>query len=320
MAQQTRIETVRPYYARFLERFPTVESLASADLDAVLKAWEGLGYYARARNLRTAARQVVEAHGGRVPGDVEALRGLAGIGPYTAGAIASLAFGRAEPAIDGNARRVLVRLFDVAKPTATRLEGLGRQLLSHAPGRAGALNQAIMDLGSRVCRPRRPHCETCPLTPDCLALARGTVAERPAPKTSAVRRERREAGAVIHKGDEVLIVRRAPSGLLGGLWDFPSVRVPADRSGAEIIAAAVSSRFGVSITVGRRMRLVEHVFSHFRLRLVVYAARWRSGEPQNDQPWRWASPQDLENLAFPVYQRRLISDLLSGGRPDRRRL
>ncbi|MGH7540301.1 MAG: A/G-specific adenine glycosylase, partial [Gemmatimonadota bacterium] len=177
MAQQTRIETVREYYGRFVDRFPDVATLAAADPDDVMKAWEGLGYYARARNLQRSAREVVERFEGRLPAAPERLRELPGIGAYTAGAIASLAFGRAEPAIDGNARRVLSRLFDLEAPTPRRLEEAARALLDACPGRPGALNQTLMDLGGGPCAPASPACAACPVRAGCLALARGTVEE-----------------------------------------------------------------------------------------------------------------------------------------------
>ena len=179
MAQQTRISTVIPYYEAFVDRFPDVETLAASSLDEVLKAWEGLGYYGRARNLHRAAREVQARYGGRLPEEVGTLRSLPGIGAYTAGAIASIAFGRPEPAVDGNVRRVLARLFDLEQPSPRRLDELSRELIGKAGGRAGSLNQALMDLGSSVCTPRSPDCDVCPVEVDCLAFRRGTVALRP---------------------------------------------------------------------------------------------------------------------------------------------
>ena len=333
MAQQTRIETAIPFHRRFLARFPDVDALAAADEDEVLKLWEGLGYYARARNLRRAARIVVEEHGGRFPESAPELRRLPGVGPYTAGALASLAFGRPEPAVDGNARRVLSRLHDLETPTASSLDDRARALLRTVPQRPGALNQALMDLGSAVCTPRRPRCGECPLADHCLARRRGTIALRPPARARARPSERCEAAAVVRRAGRILVLRRPADGLLGGLWDFPSVPLPP--SGAPRTAPAepqaalaepqaalaepraaltegLRAQFGLECRVGGEIRTLTHTFSHFRLRLTVHAASWLAGEVPARRPHRWATAGDLAALAFPAYQRRLVDEELTG--------
>lgn len=305
MAQQTRIDTVIPYYRSFIGRFPTPAALAEAPLDDVLKRWEGLGYYARARHLHAAAGQIVAEHGGGVPSTVEELRALAGIGPYTAGAVASLAFGIAEPAVDGNARRVLGRLFDIEEPTPAKLERRARRLLAITPGRAAALNQAIMDLGGSVCTPRRPRCDECPVSRRCLARAAGTVADRPGRSPRVRAPVRFAASAIVRRDDRVLVLRRPERGLLGGLWDLPGTP-PGDDDVAPTALASEISALGVEASVGARLERVEHAFSHFRLRLDVFEAVWRSGEPSSEIPWRWAGARDLRALAFPTYLRSLL--------------
>ncbi|MDX1661748.1 MAG: A/G-specific adenine glycosylase, partial [Gemmatimonadota bacterium] len=183
MLQQTRVESVVPYYLDWIERFPDVEALAAADRADVLRAWEGLGYYSRARNLHDAARIVAERFDGAVPDTAGTLRELPGVGAYTAGAVASIAFDRPEPAIDGNARRVLARLFDVEKPTPARLRRIADDLVPR--DRPGDFNQAIMELGATICAPRSPACGSCPLAPRCESLANGTVDRRPGPRRRA---------------------------------------------------------------------------------------------------------------------------------------
>ena len=224
MLQQTRAETVIPYYERWMERFPTAVELAEASLEEVLLEWRGLGYYARARNLHRAANIVGRRFGGLLPRTEEGLRELPGIGEYTAAAIASIAFGLAVPAIDGNARRVFSRLFDLPAPTRGELRGLASELVD--PGRPGDFNQAVMEFGALRCTPRSPVCGGCPLERLCLAKSRGTVERRPAPRRRArVREVELAVLAAIDREARVLVVRRPEEGLLGGMWEFPAAEV-----------------------------------------------------------------------------------------------
>ena len=314
MAQQTRVATAAPYHRRFMHRFPDVRTLAAAEEDEVLGLWEGLGYYARARNLRRAARRVVAEFGGRIPRTVAELRTLPGVGPYTAGAVASVAFGLPEPAVDGNARRVLSRLGDLETASPSELDRAARTLLREASERPGDLNQALMDLGSAVCTPRRPGCGACPLSTRCLALRRGTIGQRPPRKRRARSPERVEAAAVVRRGGRVLVLRRPSEGLLGGLWDFPSVGLPSPTpptSPAAALTSALREDFGLDCRVAGEIRVLRHTFSHFRLRLAVHWARWRSGEVSTRRQHRWVGPGEFGDLAFPAYLRRLIDEDVS---------
>ncbi|MDE2877519.1 A/G-specific adenine glycosylase [Candidatus Palauibacter soopunensis] len=310
MAQQTRVETAVPYHRRFMDRFPDVQTLAEAEEDEVLSLWEGLGYYARARNLRRAARRVVSEFDGRIPHAVSELRKLPGVGPYTAGAVASVAFGLSEPAVDGNARRVLSRLGDLETASPSALDRAARTLLGEAPERPGDVNQALMDLGSGVCTPRRPRCGACPLSNRCLALRRGTIGLRPPRKRRARSPERVEAAAVVRRGGRVLVLRRPSDGLLGGLWDFPSVALSSPTLPAPALARVLREGLRLDCRVGEEIRVLRHTFSHFRLRLVVHWARWRSGEVTERQH-RWVGRGEFGDLAFPVYLRRLIDEDVS---------
>lgn len=311
MAQQTRVETAAPYHRRFMDRFPDVRTLAAAEEDEVLGLWEGLGYYARARNLHRAARRVVTEYGGRIPRSVDDLRSLPGVGPYTAGAVASLAFGLPEPAVDGNARRVLSRLFDLETASPPALDRAARTLLGEARRRPGDLNQALMDLGSRVCTPRRPRCEACPLSTRCVALRRNTVARRPPRKHRTRPPERVEAAAMVRRGGRVLVLRRPSDGLLGGLWDFPSVALSGETAAEAALKRLLGEDFGLECLVGEEIRVVRHAFSHFRLRLAIHGASWRAGEVTGTGAHRWAEPADLGDLAFSAYLRRVIDEELS---------
>ncbi|MBA3584678.1 MAG: A/G-specific adenine glycosylase, partial [Gemmatimonadetes bacterium] len=217
MLQQTRVETVLPYYERWMKRFPALDDLADADPEDVLRAWSGLGYYARARNLHRAAMTVRERHGAVLPNDAARLRELPGVGAYTAGAVASIAFGRPEPAVDGNARRVLCRLFDLASPSAAELFRRAAALVD--PDRPGDFNQALMELGATVCRPRAPRCARCPLARGCRARARGTAEYRPRARSGGpVPAFRVGTAVVVSSRGRFLLGRRPPRGLLGGLW------------------------------------------------------------------------------------------------------
>ena len=312
MLQQTRASSVAPYYLRFLERFPTVQALALAPLDDVLRLWEGLGYYARARSLHAAAQAVVNRHAGSLPGDIAALRALPGVGDYTAGAIASLAFGLAAPALDGNGRRVLARLGavrgDPASPDIHRqLWDLARRLLTAAT--PGAFNVALMDLGAEVCTPRSPACAACPWSPHCLALAGGLVeqlperaARQPLPHYDMV------AGLISREG-QVLIARRPASGLLGGLWALPGGRRLDGEPLADALIRAVREGLGVTVAVGAPIVVVRHAYTHFRITLHAFHCQWAAGEPQPlaYESWRWVATDDLASFAFPVTDRKVIT-------------
>lgn len=234
MLQQTRVATVVPYFERFLERFPDVSALAAASEDEVLALWSGLGYYSRGRNLHRAARVVAEELGGAFPSTYEELLKLPGVGAYTAAAIASLAFGRAEAVVDGNVLRVLSRLSDdptfVDLPEARDTARLRAQALVDASGAPGPLNEALMELGALVCTPRSPACEGCPWASSCQAHAKGTVSVRPRKRPKPARRSLHVAVALVHDGDWLWLEKRASKGLFGGLYEPPGVELSSPRS------------------------------------------------------------------------------------------
>lgn len=322
MAQQTRIQTVRERLPDFFAAYPTLESLAESDLDDLLLAWEGLGYYARARNLRLAARQLVARGETRLPSDVAELRRLPGIGPYTAGALASIAFGHPEPAVDGNARRVLARLFDLAHPTMAVLERHARQLIAEADrglgsqvsSRAGTLNQALMDLGGDICTPRSPQCPECPVSGHCLALERGTIPDRPPRKPNKTQPHYDIAVALIWRNGRLFIQRRPEDGLLGGLWEFPGGKVEIAESPEQAAVREVLEETGLSVRLLSTAGRVDHAYSHFRITLHAFHAEIQGEaasdtvrEPAaGDDGRRWVLPEELDAYAFPTANRKLL--------------
>jgi A/G-specific adenine glycosylase len=307
MLQQTRVESVIPYYRRWMERFPDVAALARADMDDVLHAWVGLGYYSRARNLHRAAREVRDRFGGDLPSDPAVLRSLPGIGPYSAGAIASIAFGVVTPAVDGNVKRVLARLLDLPAPTATELRRHAAALVD--PHRPGDFNQALMELGATICTPRSPDCPACPLLSGCVALARGTVLQRPERMVRpAVPRRVFAVGVVVDAQGRVLVRRRPEEGLLGGLWEFPAMEVGgADgvEEGSRLAVRSATEPWS-SHLAGKALDAVHHAFTHFRASYHAYlfvadGSMLETGEGVG----RWFSPEGLDGLALPVAQRRI---------------
>ncbi len=314
MLQQTRVETVRRYYQPFLRRFPDVAALAGAELDEVLKAWEGMGYYSRARNLHRAAKQILVGFGGKLPPAAEELRCLPGVGDYTAGAVASIAFGADEPVLDGNVTRVLCRLFCIrrlpAQPgTRRELWSLARRLIP--PGQAGQLNQAMMDLGATVCLPKGPRCPACPVRRTCLAFARGQQDQLPRRAKRQPLPHRHIVAGVVWKRGRILIDRRRAKGLLGGLWEFPGGKV---RPGEPLPAALrreVREELGLRIRVLRSLIDVEHAYTHFRITLHVFECSYLSGQPKaiGCEAFRWVAMADLDRYAFPAANHKVIACL-----------
>jgi len=313
MLQQTRVETVMPYYERWMARFPTLEALAAAPEEQVLKAWEGLGYYSRARNLHQAVREVVAHYGGEVPDDPEAVAGLRGVGPYTAGAILSIAFNRAMPAVDGNVLRVLARLHaiadDIARPaTRKRIEALVRALIP--PGRASEFNQALMDLGAMICTPRSPKCLLCPVRAQCKALEEGRVGELPVKGRAKAPRPVELVAAVVRQRDRLLIARRPDAGLLAGLWEFPGGERPAELSGERALHAIFWERFGVEVAVEAHLTDVRHVFTHLVWHLRCYTAQLAPGyEITESDAVRWVTPAELRQFALPAAHQKIAQAL-----------
>jgi A/G-specific adenine glycosylase len=315
MLQQTRVETVRPYYLRWLRRFPTLDALADASQEEVLREWEGLGYYARARNFHRAVREVSSVHGGEIPSDRERFLALPGVGRYTVGAVLSIAFGRPEPVVDGNVRRVFSRLLDDGAPSNETLWILASELV-RGP-RPGDFNQALMELGATVCTPRSPACAGCPVAGWCAARAAGTQASRPARKPSrAVPTENHGVAITRADGGALLLARRPQKGRLAGMWEFPGVSAREGEGLAEAAARAARDLAGVAVVPGESVGTVEHLFTHVR---VVYHAFSCPVAPGASDPAvgevAWVLPEHLAAYALPRAQRRLAGLLAGAAEP-----
>ncbi len=304
MLHQTRVDQVEPYYRRFIRRFPSLKSLAEAPLQTVLKHWEGLGYYARARNAHRTARHLVAQQHGRFPRTYEGLLALPGVGPYTAAAVASLAYNLDYAVLDGNVIRVLSRLTafpaDVRQPAnRTILQQRANALL--VPGHAARCNEAMMELGALICTPRNPRCDRCPLRKVCAARQAGTPTAYPR-KTPRRPVPHKEVGAAVifNRRGEVLVAQRRTTAMLGGLWEFPGGTREPGESLPACVARELREELGVTLQVGERLLIVKHAYSHFTIALHVYAARIRQGRPRAIEcaDYDWRPVERLRELPF----------------------
>lgn len=315
MLQQTQVETVMPYYMRFLVNYPDIFALAAAPLDDILKLWEGLGYYSRARNLHQTAIRIATDYGGKFPETVEGLLQLSGVGRYTAGAIASIAFGQAAPLLDGNVIRVFARLTDLADDvTQNTVQAKLWQLADEwlPLERVGDYNQALMELGRTVCKPRQPLCGECPIQAYCAAFANGTQAERPVKKKKAQTPHYDvAAGIIANDKGQLLIAQRPLEGLLGGLWEFPGGKQEIGETLPECLRRELREELAIEVEVGELFVKVRHAFTHFKITLHAFECRYVGGEPQTlgVLAWAWVVPEALDRYSFGKADRQVIAAL-----------
>jgi A/G-specific adenine glycosylase len=316
MLQQTRVETVIPYFERWMQRFPSISALAFSSLQEVLVEWEGLGYYGRARNLHKAAQMVMQEYNGVLPGEARLLRKLPGVGRYSAGAIASIAFGSDEPTLDGNIRRVLARFFNVnedARSTAGE-HRLWKLAAKNLPvGHVGEYNQALMDLGASICSPKSPECKLCPLEDACQAKFLGVQEQRPVLLPKPAIPHHIVTAAVINRGDKVLIACRPLRGLLGGLWEFPGGKQQDGEDLPACLRREICEELGVEIKVGAQLGVYQHAYTHFRVTLHAFWCSLEQGEPRPIQAAdvRWVSPAELSQYPMGKIDRQISQSLVS---------
>ncbi|RHW33344.1 A/G-specific adenine glycosylase [Neobacillus notoginsengisoli] len=311
MLQQTRVDTVIPYYHRFLELFPTIDALAEADEDKVLKAWEGLGYYSRARNLQSAVREVRDKYNGVVPDSPKEISKLKGVGPYTAGAILSIAYGIPEPAVDGNVMRVLSRILlireDIAKPASRKIfEEAVRRLISHES--PSDFNQALMELGALICTPTSPSCLLCPVREHCIAFHEGVQAQLPVKSKKKKPKQVLLAAAIVEDQDGRILIRRRPAeGLLANFWEFPSIEIQRPYANdREALERFYREELGVKVAIDESLGQIQHIFSHLDWNVTVYVAQL--AKPLEDKEnLRLVSLPELAGFALPVPHQKMLS-------------
>lgn len=320
MLQQTQIDTVLPYYMRFLKIYPSIQELATAPIDDVLKLWEGLGYYSRARNLHKTAQMIVHDYDGHFPETVEGLLTLPGIGPYTAGAIASIAFGVSAPVLDGNVIRVFTRLLDLDEDvtqtsTKNKLWEIAEDWVPEAE--AGDYNQALMELGQYICRPKNPTCTDCPIQAHCQAFANGTQDDRPVKKKKPPIPHFDVTAGLIRDADERLLIAQRPmDGLLGGLWEFPGGKVEKGESLPECLMRELQEELAITVDVHDLFVVVKHALTHLKITLHVFECTYLGAispytEPQaiEAKDWAWVTEDELDNYSFGKADRQVIDAL-----------
>jgi A/G-specific adenine glycosylase len=303
MLQQTQVNTVIPYYRRFMTRFPSVAHLARAEQSDVLKLWEGLGYYSRARNLHKAAKYVISDFTGRIPDTWNELRALPGIGDYIAAAVLSIAFHQPFAVVDGNVKRVLSRLRCIAAPVndsaghGVYQSAAGQLLCTQQPADH---NQAMMELGALVCTARKPRCHQCPLVSFCCSRLQGTVADFPKRKPKKAVPLHIMVAGVIMKNNHILIVQRPVSGLLGGMWEFPNGPLDGHAHPDHACARHIHSQINLKVDVDRLLATVHHAYTHFKLQLSIFGCRWRGGRVRLADPvdFAWVRPDQIKNYAL----------------------
>ncbi|MFQ6113192.1 MAG: A/G-specific adenine glycosylase [bacterium] len=316
MLQQTQVEQVLPYYEAFIKKYPNVASIARASLSEVLKAWEGMGYYARARNLHTAAEIIVKEFGGQIPTTHDELIKIPGIGPYTAAAVASIAFNENYPVVDGNVLRVLTRVLKIEE--YPRKNGIKSKFVQAAKellpeGQASDFNQAMMELGALICTPQRPKCTQCPINFFCQAYQTlDDPSVLPVKKPSKHKPHFNIVVGIIWKMGKILIDQRPREGLLGGLWEFPGGKQEPGETLEECLVREIREEMDIEIRVQGPFLTVQHAYSHFRITLHSFQCQYLSGEPKPRKAinWNWVAPKELSNYAFPKANKKILDALL----------
>jgi len=321
MLQQTRVDQATPYFNRFIERFPTIDDLASASRQEVLKAWEGLGYYSRARNMHETAQNLVENYAGTLPDSRKEILKLKGIGPYTASAILSIVYNKPEAVVDGNVMRVLARYFGItddirSNRTKKEVQEQADELISRK--RPGDFNQALMELGSLVCSPSNPDCGDCPVQQNCMARQTAQTDVIPYKSKTKPKPHHHIGVGIIEKDGKVLIALRPEDAMLGGLWEFPGGKQKKDEAIEDTVIRELYEELGVKVKVTKAFMKLKHAYSHFSITLHAFLCELKSGipEPKSSQEIRWVSLDELEKYPFPKANKKLTEKLMGDDQPE----
>ena len=311
MLQQTQVKTVLPYFEKFTKEFPSITDLAEADLQTVLKMWEGLGYYARARNFHKAAKIVTEEFSGKIPSSYDEFRKLPGVGEYIGAAVQSIAFGHSYAVVDGNVKRVLARLFNITAPAndtaylKTFQEAANEILDTTNPG---DFNQAMMELGATICRPQTPLCDECPISQFCWAFEHHSQDALPIKKQKKKTPEYRMVIGVIRKRNQLLITKRPENGLLGGFWEFPGGKISNSESAKEACLREIKTEVNLDVAIKQYLTQVKHAYTHFKIVADVFLCNYVSGEIslKNAEDFKWITTGEIEKYPFPKSNHKFI--------------
>jgi len=312
MLQQTQVETVKPYYQRWLIKFPNTESVANATQEEVLKVWEGLGYYARARNFKSACEWIQNNNNGEIPRDSDGFRKLKGVGDYIHAAVRSIAYNEVIPVIDGNVKRVVARILELDSPPSKGLDVIKQFLINEiSPESPGDFNQAIMDLGSTICKPRNPKCSECIINNFCNSYQNNTMFNYPLSEKKRKVPHHKIAVGLIWKENQILISKRHSNVMLGGLWEFPGGKIKENESAKNCVQREIREELGIHVSVGKKIKTIKHAYTHFTIELTAYHCQYEKGEPSaiDCADFRWIKTNDIYSLPFPKANHKIFNKI-----------
>ena len=308
MLQQTQVKTVVPYYNRWVSKFPTIQSVAEAPSDSILKTWEGLGYYARARNFHSACKIIMNKHNGKVPDSTRLLLSLPGIGEYISGAIMSIAFNQSVAAIDSNAIRVISRLNSINGPLQIRNQKIARVLSKLiCPLRPGDFNQAIMDLGREICTSKNPSCSACPISSHCRSFVNSVVDKYPETILSNKKSHYSVAAGIIWNKKSILVTKRKEKGLLGGLWEFPGGKIRRGETATKCIVREVKEELGIIVKPRDFLKQINHTYSHFSITMHCYHCREKEKKISDQRSSNWITVNEIPKYSFPKANHKIFN-------------
>ena len=312
MLQQTQVETAKPYYQRWLSKFPNTQSVADASEEEVLKLWEGLGYYARARNFKSACEWIKNSNNGKIPINSDDFRQLKGVGDYIHAAVRSIAFNEVLPVVDGNVKRVVARLLELNSAPSKGLDIIKEFLINEiSHDSPGDFNQAMMDLGSTICKPRNPRCTECNVSIFCKAYENNTVDNYPVSEKKRSIPHYKISVGLIWRDNNILISKRHSNAMLGGLWEFPGGKIKEGESAKECVKREIKEELGVNVSVGGKITTIKHAYSHFTIELTAYHCQYQSGEPAtlDCADFKWITTDQIESLPFPKANHKIFNKI-----------